>query len=557
MDYMQLIIPLIIITLLALPLGKYIYNIITGGKSFVDPAMNRVDGLVYRLLHIHKDKSMTWKQYMGAILLTNAVLFIFIFAALCLQNLLPLNPNGVGALSPDLAFNTASSFITNTNLQHYSGEWGASHLTQMMLTALMFAAPATGLAATAAFLRGLTRQGEGLGNFYVDFTRFVTRLLLPLSIILAIVYIAMGVPQTLAGAQAVTTVEGKTQLIPLGPVAALEAIKNLASNGGGFWGANSAHPFENPSPLSDVFTIVSLGMIATSLVFVFGRLAKNKKQGWILYASMMFMLIASVFVVYIAETAGNPALANAGLNQSMGNMEGKEARFGMGENSVFTAGTTAYEVGAVNNMHDSLTPMAGFMAIWNMMMQTIFGGKGTGLIYIVMYAILAVFLSGLMVGRTPEYLGKKIEGREIRLIAFTILLHPLIILIPSAIALVLPQTAASLSNPGYHGISQAVYEMTSAAANNGSGFEGLGDNTVFWNLVTGVLMLVGRYVPIATMLAMSGSLSEKKITPAGLGTFRTDKLLFGVVLIFIMIIVNALTFFPTLVLGPISEGLTI
>lgn len=557
MGIVQVLVTLAVLLILAIPVGKYIYKIISGEKCFIDPVMDRIDNCIYKITGIDKEDGMNWKQYALALILTNAVIAVLLYAVLQLQQYLGLNPNGIKNMGQSLSFNTAISFITNTNLQHYSGEWGASYLTQMLLTFLMFIAPATALAVTAAFLRGLMGKSTQLGNFFVDLTRFITRLLLPFSVIVGLFLVWQGVPQTLSPNRTVTTIEGTLQDIALGPVAALEAIKNMGSNGGGFYGANSAHPFENPTPLTNIITIISLGLIATATVFAFGHMLKNKKQAWVLFSAAAFLLVLSVGVIYYAEAAGNPQLADAGLNQYMGNMEGKEVRFGISGTSLFAGATTAYEVGAVNSMHDSMTPLSGLMALWNMMIQTAFGGKGMGFVFILMFAILTVFLCGLMVGRTPEFLGKKIEGKEIKMIALTILLHPLIILIPCTIALVTKQGLAGITNPGFHGLSQILYEFTSAGANNGSGFEGLADNTTFWNISTGLVMLIGRYVPMVAMLAVAGSLAAKKTVPESAGTFRTDNVIFAVTLLGVIIIVGALTFFPAYALGPIAEQLTL
>lgn len=556
MGLLQILITIIVLIILSIPLGKYVCKIITGDKSFIDPVFDKIDGLIYKLTGVKKENEMSWKEYSVSLLLTNAVLCVVVFAVLKLQGLLGLNPNNIKGMESSLAFNTAVSFITNTNIQDYIGESGVSYLAQFILTCMMFVAPATGLAATAAFLRGITGRAKGLGNFFVDMTRFITRLLLPLSLIIGLFFVWQGVPQTLSQNQTVTTIEGKSQDIALGPVATMESIKNLASNGGGFFGANSAHPFENPTPLTNIVTIICLGLIATSLVFAFGYMIKNKKQSLIIFISMFVLLAGSIAVVYYAESQGNPLLEKAGLSQSMGNMEGKETRFGIAGSSLFVAATTAYQVGAVNTMHDSLTPLGGLTAMWNMMLQTVFGGKGTGFIYIIMYAMLTVFLCGLMVGRTPEFLGRKIEDKEMKMIAIVILLHPLLILLPVAIALVVPQGISGITNPGSHGFSQVLYQFTSAAANNGSGFEGLLDNSVFWNVFTAVTMLIGRYIPLICMLALAGSMASKRAVPVTAGTFRTDKAIFGVMLLAIIIIVGALTFLPALVLGPIAEQLT-
>lgn len=554
---LQILVTLVLLMLLVIPVGKYIHGIISGEKSFADPVFNRIDNLLYRVTGVERDAGMNWKQYTVAFLLTNLVLMVILFIVLLIQPLFGLNPNGAKGMEPTLAFNTASSFITNTNLQHYSGEWGVSYFSQMILTCFMIVSPASGLAVTAALLRGVIGKTKDLGNFFVDLTRFITRLLLPLSIVISLVLVWQGVPQTLSANQTVTTLEGTLQEIPLGPVATLESIKNLGSNGGGFFGANSAHPFENPTPFTNLLTILSLGLIATALVYTFGLMLKNKKQARVLFVVALSTLLLTVGVTFLAESAGNPVLAQIGLSQSMGSMEGKEVRFGVAQSSLFTAATTAYMVGAVNNMHDSLTPIGGMMALWNMILQTAFGGKGTGFMYIILYAILTVFLCGLMVGRTPEFLGKKIESKEIKMIAIVILIHPMLILVPTAIALLVPQGLAVMTNPGFHGLSQILYEFTSSAANNGSGFEGLADNTAFWNLSTGMVMLLGRYVPMVAMMAMAGSLHAKRAVPESVGTFRTDNAIFGIMLLAIIFIVGALTFFPVLSLGPIAEYLTL
>jgi potassium-transporting ATPase potassium-binding subunit len=557
MGIVQIVIILLALFALSIPVGKYIYKIITGEKSFVDPVMDKVDNAIYKITGVKKDQEMDWKRYAIALVLTNVILTFVLFAILRLQNYLGLNPNGIGSMEQSLSFNEAISFITNTNFQSYSGESGASYFVQMILTSFMFIAPATGLAFTAAFLRGIIGKTKNLGNFFVDLIRFITRLLLPLSIVIALFLVWQGVPQTLSANRTVNTIEGTQQDIALGPVASLESIKNLGSNGGGFFNANSAHPFENPTPMTNFVTILSLGLIATATVVAFGYMLKNKKQALVLFGVAAFLLVLSVGVVYYAESAGNPVLAKAGLSQSMGNMEGKEMRFSLGESSLFVAATTAYQVGAVSSMHDSLTPLGGMAAMWNMMIQTAFGGKGTGFVYLVMFAILAVFLCGLMVGRTPEFLGKKIEGREIKMVAIAILLHPVLILIPTAISLIIPQAAASISNAGFHGLSQILYNFSSASANNGSAFAGMTTNTVYYNVFIGIVMLIGRYVPIVTMLAVAGSMASKKLVPVSVGTFKTDNTIFAVVLLGVILIVGALTFFPALALGPIAEHLTL
>lgn len=557
MGIVQIIITVLLLFLLAIPVGGLIYKIISGEKWIADPVFDKVDGFVYKMSGIKKDEDMSWKKYVLSLLLMNGIMCVLLFLVLMFQGYLPLNLNHVANMSPGLAFNTATSFITNTNLQNYSGETGVSFLSQLFLTAFMFIAPATGLAAAAAFLRGITSTKIGLGNFYVDLVRFTTRLLLPLSLITSIILVALGVPQNFTANQLVSTIEGTKQIIALGPVASLEAIKNLASNGGGFFGANSAHPFENPNAISNLITIISLGLISTAFVYAFGKLTKNKNQARVLFTVLAALLIISIGVTYAAELGGNHAVTSAGLVSQSGNMEGKEARFGIPESSLFSATTTAYQVGAVNSSQDSLTPIGGMVAMWNMILQTVFGGKGTGFIYVLMYAILTVFICGLMVGRTPEYLGKKIEGREIKMVAIGILAHPLFALVPLGVAAVVSAGYGSTSNPSYHGLSQMIYQFISSSANNGSGFAGLSVNTPFWNISTGIVMLLGRYVPLAAMLCAAGSMAQKKQAPETTATFRTDKPMFGLTLLFIIIVIGALSFFPALVLGPIAEQLSL
>jgi potassium-transporting ATPase potassium-binding subunit len=553
MGVLQICLSLVLLFALAVPLGTWLYKIISLKHCFADPVFDRVDSFTYKITGIRKDEQMSWRKYFFSLILMNGIMCVLLFAVLMFQGYLPLNLNNAANMSPHLAFNTAASFITNTNLQDYSGE-NISYLSQLFLTAFMFIAPASGLAAAAAFLRGVTGT-EGLGNFYVDVVRFTTRLLLPLSIIVSAIMLACGSPQTFLANQTITTIEGTKQVIALGPVASLEAIKNLASNGGGFFAANSAHPFENPTPFTNLITILSLGLISTAFVFAFSKLTKNKKQGRVLFVTLAALLVLSVGVTYAAELGGNHAVTAAGLVNQAGNMEGKETRFGVTGTSLFSAVTTAYQVGAVNGAQDSMTPMGGLMAMWNMILQTVFGGKGTGFIYVIMYAILTVFICGLMVGRTPEYLGKKIEGKEMKMVAIGILAHPLFALVPLAIACLSSVGYGSISNPGFHGLSQMFYQFLSSSANNGSGFEGLADNTPFWNISAGIIMLLGRYVPIGAMLCAAGSLSKKQIVPESVGTFRTDRPMFGLTLLFIIIIIGALSFFPALVLGPIAEQL--
>lgn len=556
MDFVQISLVLVLVIFLAIPMGKYMARAFALEETKLDRVFGGVEKGIYKISGI-TPAPMSWKQYAKALLLSNLVMFGICYLIVRLQGVLPGNPSNIPAMDPLLSFNTISSFLTNTNLQHYSGESGLSYLSQMaVIMYLMFTTPATGLALCIAFFRGLTGQ-KNIGNFYVDLVRSHTRILIPLAIVVGLFLVGQGVPQTLSPTVSVTTLEGTEQQIARGPVAALESIKHLGTNGGGFFGVNSAHPYENPTPLSNVIEILSMFLIPASLPLVFGHMARSRKQGWILFSTMGIMFLAFLSLAYFSEMNGNPALEKIGLSQAEGSMEGKEVRFGIAQSALFTTVTTAATTGTVNNMHDTLTPLGGLVPLGEMMLNCVFGGDGVGTINILMYAILAVFLAGLMVGRTPEFLGRKIEGKEMKLIAITILVHPIIILVPSAIALATEMGASAISNPGFHGVSQVVYEFTSSAANNGSGFEGLGDNTPFWNISTGVVMLLGRYLSMIAMIAVAGSLLAKTPVPETLGTFKTDNSTFLVILLSTVLIVGALTFFPVLALGPIAEWLTI
>lgn len=557
MEWLQIIMSLLLFMLIIIPLGKYLYNVSTNQKIFGDKFFNIVDNFIYKVCRINKDEEMNWKEYVFSIIAVNAVMVFIGYIVLRAQGFLFLNPNKIDGMEQSLSFNTIISFMTNTNLQDYSGESGLSHLSQMIVIIfMMFTSSATGFAAALAFMRGIIGK-KTMGNFFVDLIRITTRVLLPFSIIIGILLVSQGVPQTLSGTKTVTTIEGKMQDIAMGPVAALEAIKHVGTNGGGFFGANSAHPFENPTPISNLIELLSMMMLPGALVCTFGLMLKNKKQGWAIFGAMAGIFIIALPICYYAEKAGNPALAQVGLNQLMGNMEGKEVRFGIGQSALFTTVTTAFTTGTINSMHDSLTPIGGAVALMNMMLNVVFGGKGVGFMNMMMYAILTVFLCGLMVGRTPEFLSKKLEGREIKLIALAIIIHPFLILMFSALALIVPQGLAGISNPGFHGLTQVVYQFTSSAANNGSGFEGLADNTLFWNTTTGLAMFYGRYLSIIILLSVAGSLASKRSIPTTAGTFRTDNTMFTVTLMAIVLIIGALTFLPAIALGPIAEHLTL
>jgi len=558
MEWLQIIITLMLFMLCVVPMGKYLYYVSTGNKMLGDKFFNIIDNFIYKICGINKDEEMNWKEYVISIIAVNSIMVFIGYVLLRAQNLLILNPNKIGGMEQSLSFNTIISFMTNTDLQDYSGESGLSHFSQMIVIIfMMFTSAATGFAAAIAFMRGIIGHKKTMGNFFVDLIRVITRVLLPLSMIVGILLVAQGVPQTLSGTHTVTTIEGKMQDITLGPVAALESIKHVGTNGGGFFGANSAHPFENPTPISNLIELISMMMLPGALVYTFGLMLKNKKQGWAIFAAMTLLFLMGLPICYFAEKAGNPALAHIGLNQLMGNMEGKEVRFGVGQSALFTTVTTAFTTGTVNNMHDSLTPLGGAIALINMMLNVIFGGKGVGFMNMIMYAIITVFLCGLMVGRTPEFLSKKIEGREIKLIALSIIIHPFLILMFSTLALIVPQGLAGISNPGFHGLSQIVYQFTSSAANNGSGFAGMAVNSLFWNTATGVVMFYGRYLSIIILLSVAGSLASKRAIPASVGTFRTDNAMFTITLVVIVLIIGALTFLPALALGPIAEHLTL
>lgn len=559
MGTLQIVITLIIAFLLVFPAGKYLYKVATGENGKLDFIFDKIDNIIYKITGIDKEKEMTWKEYAFSLIVLNVIVALAGYIILRLQGYLFLNPNKIGAMGRSLSINTAISFITNTNLQDYAGESGVSYLSQMIvMTFFMFVAAGSGFAAAIAFMRGLAGQKKTFGNFFTDLTRVITRVLLPLSIVLSVVLIAQGVPQTLKGNITVNTIEGKLQDIALGPVASLEAIKQLGTNGGGFFAANSAHPFENPTPVSNLLEILAMMLLPGSLVYMFGLMIKNKKQGWTIFKAMAILFVIMIPVCYIAESHGNPLLASIGLNQSLGNMEGKELRFGTAQSSLFAVTTTAFTTGAVNCMHDSLMPMSQFAVLWNMMLNVVFGGKGVGFMGMMMYAIITVFICGLMVGRTPEFLGKKIEGKEIKLVALAILIHPILILIPAAAAFSTSQGLAALNtNSGAHGLTQIIYQLTTAAANNGSSLAGMNVNTDFWNGLTGLTMFLGRYVSMFLLLAVASSLASKQAVPETSGTFKTDNNQFVVILVFIVIVIGALTFLPALALGPVVEHLTL
>lgn len=550
---LQVAVTLLIIILLVKPVGSYLVKVFDGKRTGLDRIFGGPERLLYRLMGVKENESMGWKKYLSAVLLSNFVMLLLMFLVLRLQQYLPLNPDGIANMPAAQAFNTAASFMTNTNWQSYTGENALSYLSQMLaVTFPMFTSAATGFAVAIAFIRGLVGRRDGLGNFYVDMVRSIMRIFLPLSFIVALFLVFQGVPQTLAGAVNATTLEGAQQTISRGLVASLESIKHLGTNGGGWFGTNAAHPFENPTSLSNLVHIVCMMLLPTSLVYAFGIMVNNRKQGWALFAAMSFLFLIMLTTVFVSEYRGVPALEAVGIQ---GNMEGKEVRFGISESALFTAVTTAATTGSVNNMHESLTPLGGMVALAEMMLNNVFGGKGVGLLNGLLYVILAVFICGLMVGRTPEFLGKKIEGKEVKLASIALLIHPLIILGPTALALMRPEAVASISNSGMHGLTEVLYAFASGAANNGSAFAGLNANTDFYNIAIGVVMLLGRYISMIAMLAIAGSLATKRVVPVTTGTLRTHTPLFAGILVMMIVVVGALTFFPSLALGPIAEHL--
>jgi K+-transporting ATPase ATPase A chain len=532
--------------------GRYMADVYLEERTFLDRGCRPIERWIYQIGGISSWESMTGWQYARAVLISNLMMGILVFLIFMFQGILPLNSTGLEAPSWDLALHTAISFTTNTNQQHYSGETTFTYASQMFaLGFLMFTSAGTGLAVAIAFIRGLT--GRPLGNFYVDLTRSITRILLPISVIGAIVLLLAGIPETLAGPATVTTLEGATQTIARGPVAHFEIIKELGENGGGFFGINSAHPYENPNGFTNLVETVIMVSIPASLIYTYGIIAGNKKQGWLLFWMVFILYVALIAITAVGEYSGNPVVNNL-LGSSTPNLEGKEVRFGWAQTALWAVTTTGTMCGAVNGMHDSLMPTGGFSTLFNLFLQIIWGGQGTGTAYLFVFLILTVFLTGLMVGRTPDFLGRKIEKREIVLASVILLVHPIAILIPSAIAIAYPELLANITNPGFHGISQVVYEYASAAANNGSGFEGLGDDTLWWNLSTSMSLLAGRYIPIIALLLLADSMANKQPVPETPGTLRTDTPLFTSVTAGVMLILGLLTFFPVIALGPLAEA---
>ncbi len=556
--WLQILIFCGLVVAITRPLGGFLARVYAGERTLLSFAVGPLERSLYRLAGTDDEEEQHWTTYVAAMLAFNLVGFLALFLLQRFQGSLPLNPAGMGAVGSELSFNTAVSFVTNTNWQNYGGETTMSYLVQMAgLTVQNFVSAATGMALAVALIRGFARaSARTVGNFWVDLTRSTLYVLLPLCMLLTMAYVALGVPQTLAPYVEATTLEGGRQTIAVGPVASQLAIKMLGTNGGGFFNANSAHPFENPDALANLIQMVSIFAIGAAFTNLFGRMVGDERQGWAILAAMGVLFVAGVVVAYWAEAAGNPLIAALGVDG--GNMEGKEVRFGITLSALFAVVTTAASCGAVNALHDSFTALGGMIPLINMELgEVIVGGVGAGLYGILLFVVVAIFVAGLMVGRTPEYLGKKIEAKEVKMAMLAILSLPLAMLVLTAISVVLPSAVASIGNRGPHGFTEILYAYTSAAANNGSAFGGLSGNTPWYNLTLAIAMLMGRFMVIVPALAIAGSLAAKKTVPASLGTFPTHGGLFVGLLVGVVLIVGGLTFLPALALGPIAEHLAI
>ena len=554
--WLQIALLFALVLLAVRPLGLYMARVFQGESVFLQPVLGPLERVFHRLSGVDPAREQGWLAYSLAMLVFSALGFVSLYAILRLQAFLPWNPQGFDGLAPDLAFNTAISFLTNTNWQSYSGETTMSHFSQMAgLAVHNFLSAATGVALAMAVTRAFARSNvTTLGNFWVDVTRATLYVFLPLAIVVAIAFVALGIPQTLVGSLDATTLEGAKQTISLGPIASQEAIKQLGTNGGGFLNANSAHPFENPNALSNLLSIWSMLVVASALTITFGKMVGSVRQGWALLAAMFVLLIAGVAIVYGSEAAGNPLLTSLGLDPAGGNMEGKEIRFGQAMSALFVAVTTGLSCGAVNAMHDSLTPLGGLVPMFLIQLGEVLpGGVGSGLYGMIVFAILSVFIAGLMVGRTPEFLGKKIEAREMKLAMLAVLILPLAILGFTAVSAMLPLALAGIANNGPHGLSEILYAYSSAAGNNGSAFAGLNANTPWFNVTLAIAMVLGRFGYVVPVMAIAGSLAAKKRAPASAGTLPTDSPLFVCLLVGVILILGGLQFFPALALGPIVE----
>ena len=536
-------------------LGKYIANIYGYKKTVLDPIFQPIEKLIYKISGINPNRQMNWKQNMYAMLAINFVWFIIGFILLMTQAWLPLNPDGNPNMSPDLAFNTTISFLVNCNLQHYSGESGVSYLSQLYLMFLQFVTAATGMAAMAVLFKAFKEKtATELGNFYDYFTKSMIRILVPISIIVAFILSVNGTPMTFEGKDQITGLEGQKIEVSRGPVAGFVAIKHLGTNGGGFFGTNSAHPLENPNYVTNMTEMVTQMIIPFALVFALGFYLNRRKLSWVIFTVMTVGFLALTVPNIVNESGGNPLITKMGADSSLGAMEGKEIRFGSAASGYWSIATTVISTGSVNSMHDSTMPLSGMNELLAMMINCFYGGCGVGILNYFIFIILAVFISGLMVGRTPEFMGKKIEAKEMKIAMIVALFHPFLILVGTALTAYLPEFGTkTLNNPGFHGFSEMLYEFTSSSANNGSGFEGLGDNTPWWNISTGIVLLLSRFIPIIGPVAIAGLLAQKKFIPESSGTLKTDTATFGFMTLAVILLIAALSFFPALTLGPIAE----
>ena len=568
----QIVLYVVVLVALARPLGAFMAKVYEGERTFLTPILNPIEQGIYRTAGINPAAETNWQRYTLAVLLVNLIGFVVVYLLQRLQGVLPLNPQGFAGISPDSSFNTAVSFVSNTNWQGYGGESTMSYLTQMLgLGVQNFLSAASGMAVLVAVARGfIRRQSQQIGNFYVDFVRSTLYILLPLCVLLAVVLMSQGVVQSFSAYKTVDLVEPlqvaqqtiTQQTIPLGPAASQIAIKQLGTNGGGFFNVNSAHPFENPTPFANFLEVLAILIIPVALCYTFGRMIRDTRQGWALMIAMLVIFVPLIFGAYFAEQAGNPHLQGLGVDQvasaaqSGGNMEGKEVRFGIANSALWATVTTAASNGSVNAMHDSFSPLGGLVPMWLMQLgEVVFGGVGSGLYGMLMFAVVAVFVAGLMVGRTPEYLGKKIESYEVKMASIVLLTPPMICLVGTAIASVTPAAISSVANPGAHGFSEILYAFSSAGNNNGSAFAGLSANTPFYNIALGIAMWMSRFWLMIPVLALAGSLAAKKSTAVTAGTLPTHTPLFITVLVGVVLMVGALTFVPALALGPIVEHL--
>lgn len=547
---------------LAIPLGKYIAKVYAGERTFLDVIFNPIEKIFYKTSSIDASREMTWKENLVALLMINLVWFFWGMLVLMNQGWLPLNPDGNPSMTPDLAFNTTISFIVNCNLQHYSGESGVSYFSQIFaLMFFQFVSAGTGMAAAAIIFKSLQAKTlETLGNFHAFFVKSCLRILLPLCLIVAAIFLIEGMPMTFEGKDTIITVESDTVQVSRGQLAAFVPIKHLGTNGGGYFGANSAHPFENPTYLTNIVQMVSQTIIPFAMVFALGFFSKRKKFSYMIFGVMTIGFFLLLFPTLYYEIRGNPQIEKMGIDVAAGAMEGKEIRFGSAASAYWSIATTVISTGSINGWHDSFMPLSGMFQLLSMMTNAFYGGVGAGILNFYVFIIITVFISGMMVGRTPEFMGKKVEAKEMKIAMIVALLHPFLILVGTALAsytFVKDPAVGWLNNPGYHGFSEMLYEFTSSAANNGSGFEGLGDNNPFWNITTGFALILGRYLPIIGPLAIAGILARKKFIPESAGTLKTDTATFGIMILAVILLIAALSFFPALALGPIAEHFSI